>query len=476
MFRLLRFYSISSLLAILVTGLLLIGLYRHEASQAVLRLGEMNNLSLANTTLNAIRPQLVDYLRSVAGEPPQPESTLPPISAPLQSAISGLMQDNSVVRIKIYNPLGTVVYSTRPGQTGRGQHENEHETNTGFMTAFGGRVANALIYRDSFNRFDGTTEEDNLMQTYIPVRAAPGQPIEGVFEIYTDVNNQVLENERILFRVLAGAAMILLVLYIALFLLVRRANNIIKSQHQTIQERTATIETLSAKMMGSEESRRKQIAYDLHEGVAQTLSAVKLSIESCMQDCTQHKAVTGDKVIPILCDAIQEVRTMATRMRPSSLDDLGLLPTLDWYCRELGKQHEGVRATAAVYFRESDIPPQLKIIIYRIFDFVSINIAESDDKATIDFSLKRDGNDLVLSIEHDPSPSWQPAAMPSVAEAEERATLSGASFYAGRNLAGGLSVRAAWTIVWDWPAKSKQTMAVRNPGSNPIARSLVQVR
>lgn len=470
MFRLLRFYSISSLLAILATGLLLIALYRHEANQAVIRLGEMNNLALANTVLNGVRPQLVDFLQSVANEAPQPESTLPPVPSPLRGAIGNLMQGNSVVRIKLYNRLGTVVYSTKPGQTGKGQSDNEHDAKSGFTAAFGGSVANALVYRDSFNRFDGATGEDNLLQTYIPVRAEAGRPIEGVFEIYSDVNSQIQESERILFRMLAGASAILSVLYLALFALVHRANSIIETQHQTILDRTATIEMLSAKMMGTEESRRKQIAYDLHEGVAQTLSAVKMTIEGCMLDSGEEKQQTGENIIPILREAIHEVRTMATRLRPSSLDDLGLLPTLDWYCRELGKQHEGVRASSSVSFREGDIPPQLKIIIYRIVDFVSLSIVDADAKAMIAIALRRDGNDLVLSVEHEPPPGWQHHALPPVAEAEERATLSGGSFYAGRNLSGGLSVRTAWAVIWDWPAKTGAAMAVPSAGEPGLVR------
>lgn len=471
MFRLLRFYSISSLLAIMITGLLLIALYRHEANQAVIRLGEMHNLALANTVLNGIRPELVGFLRSVADEAPQAESTLPAIPSPLKEAIHELMQDNAVVRVKLYNPLGTVVYSTRPGQTGKGQHDSEPDINSGFAAAFSGTVANALVYRDSFNHFDVSTEEDNLMQTYIPVRIGAGKPIEGVFEIYTDVNHQVRENERILFRMLAGAAMVLGVLYLALFALVRRADHIIAAQHQTILDRTATIESLSAKMMGTEESRRKQIAYDLHEGVAQTLSAVKMTIEGCMLEDGGKKQKTGENVIPILREAIHEVRSMAMRLRPSSLDDLGLLPTLDWYCRELGMQHAGVRASASVAFRESDIPGQLKIVIYRIIDFVSLGIVETDDHAAIAIALGRDGSDLVLSIEHEPSPNWPGNSLPTVAEAEERATLSGGNFYTGRNLSSGLSVRTAWPVVWDWPVKAGVEMAA-NTGADFLARSV----
>lgn len=461
MFRLLRFFSITSLFAILSCGILLVMLYRHEASQAITRLGEHNNLALANTVFGAAGPQLVDYLRSVANEPPQRKSSLPGIPSALHGAIGNLMQDNAVVRIKIFNPVGTVVYSTTVSQ--RGDSRPEPEGSGVFQTAMAGRVANALNYRDSFNRFDGGTEEDNLMQTYIPVRDGRGGQIRGVFGIVTDANRQVVENERILFKMLMGAGIILGALYIGLFFFLRRANAFIESQRRTILERTATIEQLSAQMMGTEESHKKQIAYDLHEGLAQTLSAIKMSIESGLHGDKRHNEQASESVIPILRSTIQEVRTMATRLRPSSLDDLGLLPTVEWYCRELGTRFEGVRAVSSISFREGDIPAHLKIIIYRVIDFVSLSIATSDNHARINIALTRDGQSLVLSIEHEPSPGWKPAEMPSVSEAEERATLSGGSFYTGRNLSGGITVRSAWNVPWGWPRQA--TAAGDNDGN-----------
>src|SRR5690606_21052152 len=113
-------------------------------------------------------------------------------------------------------------------------------------------------------------EEDNLMQTYIPVRASATEPVQGVFEIYTDVNDLVHQIERTEFIIMAGAMLILSGLYAVLLLVVRRARNVIDTQNHTIRERTQTLEILSARMLKSEESNKQKIAMELHEGLAQT--------------------------------------------------------------------------------------------------------------------------------------------------------------------------------------------------------------
>jgi hypothetical protein len=173
MFKLLRFYSVASFLAVLATALLVGLFYRQVAIQGLMKLAERNNLALARTALNSVKPELIDYMNSVAElgfanishQLPPPE---------LAAAIRTLMHDNSVVRIKIYNQHGMVAFSTKTSQIGSDQRNNP-----GFVSAINGEVADALVYHDTLNSLDKETEEDNLMQTYIPIRASATDPVQG---------------------------------------------------------------------------------------------------------------------------------------------------------------------------------------------------------------------------------------------------------------------------------------------------------
>lgn len=360
------------------------------------------------------------------------------------------MQDRSIARIKILNRHGVVIFSTWPPHVGSDQSRNP-----GFISAMNGAVASDLIYRDTFNRFDGATEEDNLAQTYLPVQGSPAEPIQGVFEIYTDVNRLVLMTERTELIIMVGAILILSGLYAVLVLIVRRAGRIIELQQHTIRERTETLEVLSAQMLRSEESHKKKIAFELHEGLAQTLAALKLQVENGRQrsECVAAPECV-ESIIPVLQEAIQEVRTIATDLRPPSLDDLGLLPTINWLCREFEQQHPRIHVERQISLQERDIPPPLKIVLYRIIVSVLDDMAQHTNTGRIHLALWLDDANLILLIDDTATEALDTTAIPltnidpqlraGFARMEELTTLSGGEFRASHHSGGGTTLRAAW--------------------------------
>jgi signal transduction histidine kinase len=449
MFKLLRYYSLASLAAILATAILLAWFYRQVAIQGTVQLAERSNLTLARAAMNPMKPSLIEYLS--VSESLRPDSAgHPPLPPVMLESINSLMQDRTVVRIKLFNRHGVVVYSTKPTQIGDEQNHNQ-----GFTTAIRGGVGSALAYRDTFNSFDGATEEDNLMQTYIPIRASPAEPIQGVFELYTDVNNLVHQIERTEFIIMGGAILILSALYAVLVLIVRRANTTIELQQRTIQERTETLEVLSAQMLKSEESHKKKIAFDLHEGLAQTLAALKLNVENGRhREADDEAARSIDSIIPLLQEAIQEVRTIAADLRPPSLDDLGLLPTLNWLCREFETQHPGIRIERQITLQEHDFPTPLKVILYRIIASVLSDMAQNTHTGRIYLALWLDDGALTLLIDDTATAALDRTAIPlanidpqmraGFARMEELTTLSGGVFSASHHADGGATLRATW--------------------------------
>lgn len=451
MFKLLRFYSIASLAAVLVTAVLLAWLYRQVAISGIVQLAERTNMTLANAAMNPIKPVLFEFL-DTAADFGRGSATPPPLPPELIKSIKALMQDRTVVRVKIFNRHGVVVFSTKPSQIGDDQNPNE-----GFNIAINGGVGSSLIYRDTFNAFDRATEEDNLMQTYLPVRASPAEPIHGVFELYTDVNRLVHQTERTEFIVVTGSVLILSLLYGTLILIVRRANKTIELQQRTISERTETLELLSAQMLKSEEANKQKLALELHEGLAQTLAALKLKAENGKQDhADDATAGSAQSIIPALQEAIQEVRTLATDLRPSSLDDLGLLPTINWLCRELEQRHPDIRIERHIALQEQDIPKPLKAILYRVIVSVLNDLAQHTRSGSVHLGLWLDGDTLTLLIDDTAAEALDTTAVPMAkidprlragfARMEELTTLSGGTFSASAHSGGGTALRASWQV------------------------------
>lgn len=445
MFKLLRFYSIASFISIFITAAFLTLFYRQVTIQWITRLAEEGNAALAQTTLNSIRPALMKHLDAEAKAGPQGVAPQK-FPAELAASIENVMQGTSVIRFKIYNRNGIVIFSSNAGQIGTDQSKKE-----GFMTAISGRIASSLIYRDRFNPFDKITAKDNLLESYVPVRSGQNGPIQGVFETYTDLTQMVRENERILLIVLLGAELIMAALFATLLLVVRRANQHLETQQQGIRKRTATLEILSNRLLNSDEQEKKKIASDLHEGLAQTLSAIKVYVENSRQliGANNENAKALESIVPVIQSAIQEVRSIATELRPSSLDDLGLIPTINWFCREYERLHPGVQVVQEISMTEDKIPLPLKIVIYRIIESAFENIAPHSDPDSIVLALSAGENMLTVALCDLPS---EPSAGTGhaldthlrFAEAQERTILSGGIFSARRGRAGRVTLISSW--------------------------------
>ncbi len=451
LFKLLRFYSVASLAAMFIAAVLFILFIRKVAVQDIIELSERNNLTLAQTALNEVKPELLRFLVTVEKiNPGEPVNVKPPEE--LMSVIEKVLRNTAVVRIKLYNRLGTVVFSTEHEQVGEDQEENG-----GFQSAIKGKVTSILIYRGTFNSFDRVTEDDNLISTYIPIRGSLNEATPGVFEIYTDATSLVIRNERTEFMILLGVGLILGFLYVILLLIVRRASNVIDLQQQTIRERTATLERLSAHLLTLEERDKKRIAVELHEGLAQTLCTLKMALTSSLEDMPKRGRAIGtmEKIIPALQSAIQEVQDIAQGLRPSSLDTLGLLPTINYFFRSFERTNPEIRIEHNISLQEGNIPTPLKIVIFRIVETVLRIIASQANTDCIQLDLRLVEEKIALKIVDNPPYSAQAALMPTdqsnlkqrFAKIHEQTVLSGGTFSVDWNAAEGLTIHAVWPSV-----------------------------
>jgi signal transduction histidine kinase len=450
MFKLTRLFFTISLISIVVTTALLTLFYRQVTIRATANLAQASSLALAQTALISVRPELDDYLATAAQAGSQ-EFAAQRLAARLTEVVKELMRDSLVVRVNLFSRRGVVIFSTDRDQVGQSQANN-----AGFKSAINGRVANNLIYRDIFNRFNEETEAANLMETYVPVRASAMESVDAVFESYTDVSPLVPHNQRAAFIVLTGVGLVLLFHYGVLILVVRRARNASESQQHGISERIAALEMLSAKMLRSDEIEKKKLAFGLQEGLAQTLATIKMRIEHRLERFAVSTANDESlaSIIPVLQSAIKDVQTIATGLRPSSLDELGLLPTLDWFCREFERLQPTIGIKPEISVQEIDMPAPLKIVIYRIIESAFTNIARYENTDQIELTLQLEDGVITLAIDDTSKDSRYAGTaerdidsdmQARFAEAQERTTLSGGSFAIARSKGGGVMLRASWT-------------------------------
>lgn len=449
MVKLQRIYSLTSFILIFVTAALLTLFYRETTLHWVEHLAKTNHQTVAQTALNLIEPELMAYLSTIAGENTLDTSSQNP-PAGLAEKIRRMTRDTTVKEIDIYDHNGRQVYSTSAGSIHPGSHP-------ALQSAIRGNVSSTVIFRSLFTRYTGAGVADKLMQTYIPIRSGPGTAVVGVFAIHSDPSSLIEESDALILSVLLGVELILAILYGILWLVARYAKNIVHTQQTIIRERTASLEILSRHLLKSDELQKKKIATDLHEGLAQTLSAIKVNVENSRLKNTLDASVQSlAAIVPVLQHAIHEVRTIATELRPASLDDLGLLPTIRWFCREFEQRHPAICIQPDISLAETNIPPLLKIDIYRIIESVFKNIAKHSHTDRIILALHLADARIHLTIGDTPTvlPAIAPAdrsahgieAQFRFAEVKERTALSGGAFSTTLENTGWVTLRASWAI------------------------------
>ena len=178
---------------------------------------------------------------------------------------------------------------------------------------------------------------------------------------------------------------------------------------QKVAERTKQLtklneqlKSLSSQLLTSQEAERKRIVQELHDSVGQTLSALKYTVEHNLNQMGEEAEKSYVKalkdLIPKIQNAVEEVDRIGRGLRPSLLDDLGILPTLSWFCREFQEVYSDIRIVKKFTLQENEVPEQLKVVIYRILQESLNNIAKHSRSDRVHISLGRKDCTLELSI------------------------------------------------------------------------------
>ncbi|MEW6441212.1 MAG: PAS domain S-box protein [bacterium] len=234
---------------------------------------------------------------------------------------------------------------------------------------------------------------------------------------------------------------------------------------ERVQERTAELAKvneelrhLSAKVLASLENERRFLAKEIHDSVGQILVAVKYRVEEALLQVgkgrNRARLKSLEDVIPVLQKSVEEVRRVQMSLRPSMLDDFGLLATIHWFCREYQVTFPRLRLQTELHLRESDLPEPLKIVIFRIIQEamnnagkhskasqVRLRLAETD--GTIELTVRDDGEGFDVAKALTVGPFGRGLGLSSM---RERAEHSGGSLRVESAEDEGTTVRAFWPL------------------------------
>lgn len=158
-------------------------------------------------------------------------------------------------------------------------------------------------------------------------------------------------------------------------------------------------------LLRTREVERSRVAAELHHEVASLVVVSKFMIEEAKRRVMDGERTEGvdllDGAIDRLRDVLDEVRRISTELRPSLLDDLGLLPTIEWLCRTFEQTCRSVRVDCRIGVSEIEVPENLKLVIFRILEELLRNVARHANARCVRIGLVREINELRLEVEDD---------------------------------------------------------------------------
>jgi signal transduction histidine kinase len=175
-------------------------------------------------------------------------------------------------------------------------------------------------------------------------------------------------------------------------------------RYEEVADARSQLKGLSARLVKAQETERRALSRELHDEVGQSLSAVLIELRNLsaglgvrsMEQTRGHvETVKG-----LVEGSVRVVRNMALLLRPSMLDDLGLIPALKWQARECAKR-TAMNVTVAAELDSDDLPDEYKTCVYRVVQEALHNCARHSHATTVRIRVEQEAGRLILVIQDD---------------------------------------------------------------------------
>jgi PAS domain S-box-containing protein len=228
----------------------------------------------------------------------------------------------------------------------------------------------------------------------------------------------------------------------------------VRSRTAQLEKANEQLRRIPSRLIAVQEEERRRLASELHDSISQTLAAVKFRLEIALRlrdEGNDSAALKNlEEFVPILQRSIEETRAIYMGLRPSVLDNLGILAALEWLRHECMKLYPQRHIELETQIAEEEIPEDLKVNIFRIVQEALNNIAKHSMAEWVDISLSKNGGGIELTVSDDGVgmnlSSMQTGAPASLGftSMRERAELTGGTFSVESTSGEGTAIRVHW--------------------------------
>lgn len=187
------------------------------------------------------------------------------------------------------------------------------------------------------------------------------------------------------------------------FLYIFRIERQNRYRYQEVLRARKALEQLSARLVDAQETERRTISRELHDQVGQTLNALLVDAANLSKRVQPEDAVSQrylDNIRKYADSSVNSIRDIALLLRPSMLDDLGLIPALEWQAREVSRR-SGIKVKVSAENVTDSLPDEMRTCIYRVVQEALQNVLRHSGAKCATVTVRQDEHSLSLNVEDD---------------------------------------------------------------------------
>jgi two-component system sensor histidine kinase UhpB len=194
--------------------------------------------------------------------------------------------------------------------------------------------------------------------------------------------------------------------------------------------------------MRAQEEERRRLARDLHDEVNQALTAILLRLEALAQDTPPERAPELVELKRLVNQAMEELLTLARQLRPSALDDHGLVPAVEAQLKRFSAR-TGIEVRMSTEGDPNELAEVMQTAIFRVAQEALANVARHAGATAVELELDEEDGRAELRVRDD-GVGFDPGAIPRAGSEGPGAGLGlGGMAERARLVGGELDVRSA---------------------------------
>lgn len=174
----------------------------------------------------------------------------------------------------------------------------------------------------------------------------------------------------------------------------RRAHDALES---LVEQRTAALRLLSARLLRVQDQERRRIARELHDSLGQYLTAAKINL-----DVLARSGHTGSaslqETAELIDRAIKDTRTLSHLLHPPLLDEAGFVAAAKWYVQGFG-QRSGLAAELEIPVNFRRLPSNIETVLFRVLQEALTNVHRHSGSRSVRVRLAVEADAITLSIQ-----------------------------------------------------------------------------